>query len=100
DDFCIVAYDGEPVVEPVCGNGDLEVGEGCDDGNTSDGDGCSASCEPEETGVGGGAPAEVAPLEVTSGCGCQLPARSDGRYGALLALGLLGLAARRRRQRP
>lgn len=28
----------------VCGNGDVESGEGCDDGNTDSGDGCSADC--------------------------------------------------------
>jgi TonB family protein len=28
----------------VCGNGILEAGEQCDDGNTSDGDGCSSTC--------------------------------------------------------
>lgn len=27
-----------------CGNGKLDSGEECDDGNTSDGDGCSATC--------------------------------------------------------
>ncbi|PRW20453.1 concanavalin A-like lectin glucanase [Chlorella sorokiniana] len=30
----------------VCGNGVLEGLEECDDGNTSDGDGCSAACMP------------------------------------------------------
>jgi cysteine-rich repeat protein len=37
---------------PMCGNGILDVdeGEACDDGNTADGDGCSAACEVE---VGG-----------------------------------------------
>ena len=30
-----------------CGNGELEPGEGCDDGNTVSGDGCSATCFPE-----------------------------------------------------
>lgn len=30
-----------------CGNGILEEGENCDDGNTSGGDGCSSSCQPE-----------------------------------------------------
>ena len=30
---------------PVCGNGTKESGEGCDDGNTADGDGCTAMCE-------------------------------------------------------
>lgn len=33
---------GEP--EPVCGNGDLEAGEGCDDNNLVDGDGCGMDC--------------------------------------------------------
>lgn len=38
----------------VCGNGDLETGEGCDDGNIVSGDGCSASCAVEGVGGGGG----------------------------------------------
>jgi len=32
---------------PVCGNGVLEPGEQCDDGNTTKGDGCSATCQVE-----------------------------------------------------
>ncbi|HVR00707.1 MAG TPA: DUF4215 domain-containing protein, partial [Polyangia bacterium] len=32
---------------PVCGNGKLEMGEACDDGNTSPGDGCSGICQLE-----------------------------------------------------
>jgi len=35
-------------VEPVCGNGIIEEDEECDDGNTENGDGCSAICEIEE----------------------------------------------------
>ena len=38
----------EEELEPVCGNGVLEEGEECDDGNTIDGDGCSSLCEIEE----------------------------------------------------
>ena len=30
---------------PVCGDGELDQGEQCDDGNTKDGDGCSATCK-------------------------------------------------------
>jgi cysteine-rich repeat protein len=30
-----------------CGNGVVETGEQCDDGNQSDGDGCSATCQSE-----------------------------------------------------
>jgi cysteine-rich repeat protein len=36
-----------PVAEPVCGNGSVEAGEQCDDGNTTSGDGCSATCRIE-----------------------------------------------------
>ncbi|MFY0583230.1 HYR domain-containing protein [Cystobacter fuscus] len=32
---------------PVCGNGRVDPGEACDDGNTVDGDGCSNSCVSE-----------------------------------------------------
>jgi cysteine-rich repeat protein len=38
--------DGPPA-EPVCGNGSTEAGEQCDDGNTTGGDGCSATCRIE-----------------------------------------------------
>ncbi|MCO4760729.1 MAG: lamin tail domain-containing protein [Myxococcales bacterium] len=31
----------------ICGNGKKETGEQCDDGNTKDGDGCTAKCEVE-----------------------------------------------------
>jgi cysteine-rich repeat protein len=37
----------EPPPAPVCGNGALEEGEACDDGNTHAGDGCSATCTIE-----------------------------------------------------
>jgi cysteine-rich repeat protein len=36
---------------PVCGNGILEEGEECDDGNNADGDGCSSDCRIEGTGI-------------------------------------------------
>jgi len=44
----------DPPVTPggVCGDGVLDEGEECDDGNNVDGDGCSATCEIEETGGG------------------------------------------------
>ncbi len=32
---------------PTCGNGIVEPGEACDDGNTQDGDGCSSRCTVE-----------------------------------------------------
>lgn len=37
---------------PVCGNGTVEAGEQCDDGNTNNGDGCSSTCQHEATLAG------------------------------------------------
>ncbi|MGH7964212.1 MAG: SBBP repeat-containing protein, partial [Candidatus Binatia bacterium] len=34
-------------VPVMCGNGCMETGEQCDDSNTSDGDGCSTTCQTE-----------------------------------------------------
>ncbi len=33
----------------VCGNGEIEEGETCDDGNTDSGDNCSSTCQIEES---------------------------------------------------
>lgn len=38
----------DPDCGVVCGNGVVEAGESCDDGNTEDGDGCAAECWNEE----------------------------------------------------
>jgi cysteine-rich repeat protein len=38
--------------EPFCGDGILDEGEECDDGNNVDGDGCSATCTVEDEGDG------------------------------------------------
>ena len=35
----------------TCGNGELEMGEECDDGNLMPGDGCDAACKTEEPGT-------------------------------------------------
>jgi cysteine-rich repeat protein len=50
DDVCLVGFD----TPSVCGNNVLEAGEQCDDGNTNDGDGCSAKCRNEIVAAGGG----------------------------------------------
>jgi cysteine-rich repeat protein len=38
---------GAAPTEEVCGNGVVEAGEDCDDGNTNSGDGCSSTCNSE-----------------------------------------------------
>ena len=39
---------GETLSPILCGNGTLDPGEECDDGNTANGDGCSAQCKIQE----------------------------------------------------
>ena len=56
--------------EPVCGNGIIETGEQCDDGNIANGDGCSSSCQTEDTNVTTTPGTGVAPVSSgTSGSG-------------------------------
>ena len=48
----IVSHNGDifkivPDGEAVCGNGIIEIGEQCDDSNTTPGDGCDANCQTE-----------------------------------------------------
>jgi cysteine-rich repeat protein len=50
DDVCMVAL----IKYPLCGDGVLDDGEQCDDGNTTSGDGCSKACIDEPTAGGGG----------------------------------------------
>lgn len=50
----------------VCGNGQPEYGEECDDGNTNNGDGCSSNCTIEENFTCSGAPSTC---HTTVGCG-------------------------------
>jgi cysteine-rich repeat protein len=39
------------VIEAKCGDGAIQLGEQCDDGNASPGDGCGATCQLEAGGV-------------------------------------------------
>ncbi len=110
---------------PVCGNRARELGEACDDGNTTPGDGCSATCTTEVApgadagpGADGGAGADAgarvdagvrvdagggASGEDEGGCGCRVArGAAGGRRGVwwnVAALMMVALAARARRRR-
>ncbi len=71
---------------PVCGNEAVEIGEQCDDGNTANGDGCSATCQLEQTGsvcgngvLNGGEQCDDG--NNTSGDGCSATCQSEGGGG-------------------
>src|SRR5205823_1640165 len=42
-----VCQQGGSPPQPVCGNGVIDPGEQCDDGNTQAGDGCNYNCKEE-----------------------------------------------------
>ncbi len=52
-------------IVPCCGNGDPEPGEGCDDGNNVDGDGCSAVCTEELGNCSNGSTVDCNPAGTT-----------------------------------
>lgn len=86
DEVCLVTPVQGPG-DPHCGNGAIDEGETCDDGNVADGDGCSALCEDES---GGGN------VDGDDGGCCSIGGGPEG--AGLLALGTLGLVLRRRRR--
>ena len=65
---------------PLCGDGALDMGEVCDDGNTASGDGCRGDCLSDETcGNGSLDPATGEVCDdgnTTSGDGCSSDCRS------------------------
>jgi cysteine-rich repeat protein len=62
---------GQRLVVPGCGNGVVESGEECDDGNVTDGDGCDSACQTEEAGTTGGTTGSGTSGD-DSGGGCSL----------------------------
>jgi MYXO-CTERM domain-containing protein len=84
DDVCLVATAAKST---TCGNGTVDPDETCDDGNTTDGDGCSATCQSEDGTMGN---------KDSGGC-CSVGGSPAGPLG--LGLLTLGLVIRRRRRR-
>ncbi|KYF92694.1 hypothetical protein BE20_11120 [Sorangium cellulosum] len=90
DRECVMPADGNPRCAVPgyghsCGNEILEDGEVCDDGNTNDGDGCSADCKSNErcgNGVVDAVRGEVCDDgNERGGDGCSADCRSNERCG-------------------
>jgi cysteine-rich repeat protein len=69
----------------ACGDGELQLGEGCDDGNTTDCDGCSAACVAE-SGCGDGVLCEAEECDdgnvfACDGCSPQCATESGWQCG-------------------
>ena len=72
-----------PLITPTCADGTFQFGEGCDDGNTVDGDGCSSTCALELCGDGkvtGGETCDDGNEVSFDGCSdiCRLEVCGDG----------------------
>lgn len=72
---------------PECGNGKVEAGELCDDGNKVDNDGCTARCGPETCGDGivqGKEQCDDGNLDDSDGClsSCVRASCGDGKLHA------------------
>lgn len=72
----------EVLVEDTCGDGVLQPGEGCDDGNNTNDDCCSAACT-----------IEVAGTVCRPGTGCDATERCDGVSATCPADALAGAGA-------
>jgi MYXO-CTERM domain-containing protein len=82
--------DGQPdyMRSSLCGNGTLNAGEGCDDGDTDDGDGCSAICQVEDgSACNASAPGDIGDASCASG-NCDL--LGNAAPGVCEALGVCG----------
>jgi cysteine-rich repeat protein len=71
-----------PTVPAACGNGCPDAGETCDDGNTTNNDGCSATCQTERCGDGVKQTSEQCDDgNTTSGDGCSATCTLEPKCG-------------------
>ena len=95
-------------LEISCGNGVVQEGEDCDDGNLIAGDGCDVQCMLESPGGGTGETGGTSESETgdagiygnDDGCNCATTKREHPRALVLGLLGVAGLCRSRRRSRP
>jgi cysteine-rich repeat protein len=76
-------------IPPRCGNGWIEAGEPCDDGNTVSGDGCDSACQVESPAVCGNnvveAGEECDDGNTVNGDGCSSSCQVEGLAAQLAA---------------
>ncbi len=83
-----VAVPDDPL--PICGNGAVEAGEMCDDGNGVAGDGCSNQCTVETAGTGDlsvdkvCAPAVAGPMGLDIACTITITSNGPWPHGLLV----------------
>jgi cysteine-rich repeat protein len=78
-DDVAIGIEEPPSTSATCGNGTVESGEGCDDGNVRNGDCCSALCLLEPAGQACGDDGNVCTQDICSGTGtCVHPAGNAG----------------------
>ncbi|MFO0612902.1 MAG: DUF4215 domain-containing protein [Polyangiaceae bacterium] len=70
-------YDLRFVVTHPCGNGMIDAGEACDDGNPTTGDGCTPTCTVEPGFFCTGAPSQCATPEINCNDGID----NNGKFG-------------------
>jgi cysteine-rich repeat protein len=64
--------------ESCCGDGTIDSGEECDDGNTADADGCSSACQTEGSCGDGSCNGDETCYECPNDCGDCPPTCGDG----------------------
>ena len=79
----------ETPTNPVCGNGSVEAGEACDDGNAVDTDACSSACVAARCGDGVVQEGELCEGSEAEGCYSCQPRCGDG----IAALNLIAVIA-------
>lgn len=75
---CYEALDICVAEDICCGNGTIDIGEECDDGNLEDADGCDSNCKYTRCGNGVVTPGEE--CEYTEICGNLIDDDEDGLY--------------------
>ncbi len=75
----VIGFAPNFLIGPACGNSVVQDGEQCDDGNTTDGDCCSSTCQYEANGSPCPADGEVCSDDVCDATGtCTHPAGNAG----------------------